>query len=50
MFSELYCDWENKKEHDRITEIVEQIENKEAETNPTIQVTKNSMGLTFDNL
>ena len=44
MFSALYCDWENRKEHARITGKVEQLENKEAETNPTTQRTQKCTG------
>ena len=44
MFSALCCDWKNRKEHARITGKVEQLENKEAETNPTIQRTPKCTG------
>ena len=40
MFPALCCDWENRKDHARITRKVEQLENRDAETNPTIQTSQ----------
>lgn len=45
MFSALCCDWENRREHTRITGKAEQLENGEAETNPTIQITQKCTGV-----
>ena len=44
MFPALCCDWENRKEHARITGKVGQLENREAETNPTMQTTQKCTG------